>query len=114
MADFEIETYTLRTYKSASSPSMIVMYLSSVPAFHGIITWASVFFFETPASSLGFAYNVDQQNLQGHYIAARTTKDDFEFYYRTLQSEKPLRFSYTYSPTGSIRAIRRGHSHLSR
>jgi hypothetical protein len=101
MPAFEIKDYSWGTYKqqgALDSRPKYIMNITSVAQTGGITHRAIIYFEESPAQ-LGSIDNVDQPN-RGYYIVTYWPRSDLTHFYDVLRSERPVLFSFGYTPSG--------------
>src|SRR5215210_5612850 len=96
---FDVESYTVLTTQAghAASGAWRHIGLTSRDLSHGIRNRASVYFFQTPPSTLGTVVNVDQPNFNGLTAYAYCWKADFAEWYDMLRNERPLTCLFGYA-----------------
>lgn len=95
---FDVESYYVGTHEQMSSTTGSWRYvtLTSTPLAHGIRTYATVYFFDSPSATSGVVTNVDQPNFNGQRAYAYCRKPNFAEWYDLLRNESPLRVSFGY------------------
>lgn len=103
MPQFEIKDYAVNTARTQgpSGPQPVLWVRISSGLLAGDIRHqANLNFRESPPTNLGWVTNVDQPNFRGYFLSTEWSKSDFAQFYDVLRSERPLYFSFAYTPSG--------------
>lgn len=100
MANFQIESYTVRVGRTTTVPSARVL-LSSPVMSHGITNTALLFYSPTYSELSGAVINVGGLNFDGITVFGLIPFEDFDRHYHVLQTEAPLSLDYSYGSSES-------------
>ena len=99
-ATMSIETYTVRTGRSTSTPSAVLTLAGPVLS-HGIQNNATLYFFPSYAQFAGWGLNIGGLNFDGITVIATIPFDDFPRMYDLLRNEAPVQLHYNYGASSS-------------